>query len=117
MKNLKTSWKLLASLAISVLVASCATDYKEKQNTAAASGFKVITPKGPDQQAILAKLPPRQVTQVTYKGKRYYVLPDAAHNQAYVGGQAEYQAYRQARQQQHISDENLEAAQINQMNS
>jgi hypothetical protein len=30
-------------------------------------------------------------------GKTYYVFPDAALNQAYIGGPKQYQAYRQLR--------------------
>jgi hypothetical protein len=113
MKPIQTVIKFVAVLALAVLVTGCAADLKSKENLAAAAGFKAITPAGPDQQAILAKLPPDKVTPVTYKGKSYYVLPDAKNNQAWVGGQTEYQAYRQMRLQQQISNDNLMAASMN----
>ena len=113
MKLIQTACKFLAVLALAVLAIGCAADLKNKQNLAAAAGFKIITPAGADQQAILAKLPPDKVTPVTYKGKGYYVLPDAKNHQAYIGGQTEYQAYRQLRLQQQISNDNLMAASMN----
>jgi hypothetical protein len=114
MKYLQITGKYLAILAFAALAFGCAADLKNKENLAAAAGFKPITPNGADQQAILAKLPADKVTRITYKGKMYYVLPDAKNNQAYVGGQTEYQAYRQLRQQQQISNDNLMAASMNQ---
>ena len=45
-------------------------------------------------------------------GKTFYVYPDAAHNQAYVGGPQEYQAYQQARQANKLAQENLETAEM-----
>ena len=45
-------------------------------------------------------------------GKTFYVFPDAAHNQAYVGGPQEYQAYEQARATNKLAQENLETAEM-----
>jgi len=113
MKPIHTICKFLAVLLLAVLAVGCAADLQNKQNLAAAAGFKSITPSGANQQAILAKLPADKVTPITYKGKSYYVLPDAKNNQAYVGGQKEYQAYQQLRLQQQISNDNLMAASMN----
>jgi hypothetical protein len=114
MKYLRITVQTLASIALLAFAVGCASDLEQKENLAVAAGFKVITPTKPDQQAILAKLPPDKVTQVNYKGKTYYVLPDAAHNQAYVGGPKQYQSYQQLRLAKNISDQNLAAAQMNQ---
>jgi hypothetical protein len=76
---------------------------------------KIITPKNAEQQSILNGLPAGKVTPVTYKGKQYYVLPDVPNNQAYVGGPDQYQSYQQLRLANKLSNENLEAAQMNQM--
>jgi hypothetical protein len=113
MKHLLISLKYLSALALAVLAVGCASDMQSKENLAVAAGFKVITPSGPDQQAILASLPPRQVTPITYKGRQLFVLPDAANNRAYVGRQAEFQAYQQLRLAKQISNDNLMAAQYN----
>jgi len=114
MKHIPTLFKYLTAVALLTFGVGCASVQQEKENLAIAAGFKVITPKGADQQAILAKLPARKVTPVTYKGKQYYVLPDAANNQAYVGGPKQYQTYQQLRLARQISNDNLMAAQMNQ---
>ena len=113
MKPIQIACKYLAILTLAVFAFGCAADLHEKENLAVAAGFKVITPTKPDQQAILAKLPADKVTPVKYKGKTYYVLPDAKNNQAYVGGPKQYQAYQQLRIAKHLSDQNLAAAQYN----
>ena len=69
------------------------------------------------EESILKSLPAGQVTPINYKGHRLYVLPDAPNNVAYVGRAEEYQAYQQLRLAQHLSNQNLEAAQMNQMAS
>ena len=106
-----------AVAALAALAVGCASDLQNKENLAAAAGFKVITPTKPDQQAILPTLPKDKVTPVTYHGKLYYVLPDAKNNQAYVGGPNEYEAYKRLRTAQQISNDNVAAAQMNQMNA
>jgi hypothetical protein len=113
MKQIQTVLKTLAAVALTVFGAGCATDMTEKENLAVAAGFKVITPTQPDHVALLPKLPKGQVTQVNYRGKTYYVLPDAKNNQAYVGGPKQYQAYQQLRLARKISNDNLMAAQMN----
>jgi hypothetical protein len=115
MRQTITTLKFLAVIALGVFAVSCASETENKQNLAIAAGFKIITPKTAQQHTILTQLPPDKVTPVNYKGKTYYVLPDAANNQAYVGGAEQYQAYQQLRLAQHLSNQNLEAAQMNQM--
>ena len=115
MRQTLTTLKFLAVIALGAFAVSCASETQEKQNLAIAAGFKIITPKSAEHQALLAQLPPDKVTPVNYKGKTYYVLPDAKNNQAYVGGAEQYQAYQQIRMAQHLSNQNLEAAQMNQM--
>ena len=115
MRQTLTTLKFLAVIALLAVAVGCASEGENKQNLAIAAGFKIITPKSAEHQALLAQLPPDKVTPVNYKGKTYYVLPDAKNNQAYVGGADQYQAYQQLRLAQHLSNQNLEAAQMNQM--
>jgi hypothetical protein len=114
MKKILNLVKCLAALAILTLGVGCATDSHSKQDMLIAAGFKVITPVKPDQVALLATLPDDKVAHITYKGKTYYVMPDKEHNQAYVGGPKQYQSYQQLRIAKQLSNENLEAAQMNQ---
>jgi len=113
MKYILNAFRSIAAVVLLALAVGCASHIEHKQNMAVAAGFKVITPTRPDQQAILARLPADKVTPVRYHGKLYYVLPDLPNNQAYVGGPRQYQAYQQLRLQEHISNQNLMAAQMN----
>ena len=117
MKQLQTAFKFLTVIALLALAVGCATETQNKQNLAIAAGFKIITPTKPDQIALLQSLPADKVTPVNYHGKTFYVLPDAKNNQAYVGGTEQYQSYQQLRLAQHLSNQNLEAAQMNSMSS
>jgi len=117
MKQIQTAFRLLTVITLLAVAVGCATDLQNKENLAAAAGFKLITATTPDQISRLQSLPPDHVTPVTYKGKRLYVLPDAKNNQAYVGRAAEYQAYQQLRLANKLSNQNLEAAELNQQAS
>jgi hypothetical protein len=116
MKLIPFAIKPLAALALAAFTAGCATqaDLKSKESLAVAADFKVITPGKPDQKAILEKLPKDQVSRITYQGKTYYVLPDLAHNQAYVGGPKQYQAYQQLSQGRQQANDYQQAEKIHQ---
>ena len=77
-----------------------------------ASGFKVITPKTAAQKQKLQNLPPGKVTMIKKGGKTYYVFPDPAQNQAYVGGPSQYQQYQQLRADNRLAKESLETAEM-----
>ena len=86
---------------------------QSKENLLVAAGFKVIVPKTAARQQKFKALPPDKVTMVQKSGKTYYVFPNAANNQAYVGGPKQYEAYRQLRLKKKLADEKLEAAEMN----
>lgn len=95
------AFKPLVVLALGSLAVGCASSsasLKSKEELAIAADFKVIKPTKPDQKAILEKLPNDKFTQITYGGKNYYVLPDKADGQAYVGSPKQYQSYQQLSQ-------------------
>jgi hypothetical protein len=78
--------------ACTALLVGCATTHTSTQNRESmlvASGFKVITPKTAAHQQKLQNLPPGKVTMIQKGKKTYYIFPDPAHNQAYVGGPRE----------------------------
>ena len=106
--------KGLVAVTLLAFAVGCANNLRSKENLAVAAGFKTITPTKPNQIARLKALPADKVTRVTHKGKTYYVLPDVANNVAYVGGPKQYQQYKQLRLAKKISNENLEAAELNQ---
>jgi hypothetical protein len=100
MKPIQTALKFLPSIALALLAMGCASTLLDKENVAVGAGFKVITPTKPDQQALLRKLPADKVTRIIHGGKPYYVLPDLANNQAYIGGPKQYQTYQKLRRTQ-----------------
>jgi hypothetical protein len=114
MKQLRTSFTIISLFALLALTAGCSTTSgtQNKESMLVASGFKVITPKTAAQQQKLQQIPPGHVAMVNRNGRTYYVFPDAAHNQAYVGGPKEYQAYQQLRLANNIAQENIETAQM-----
>ena len=114
MKHVRLSYNMICVMSLLALTVGCATtsSTQNKESMLVASGFKVITPKTPAQQQKLQQLPPGHVAMINRKGKTYYIFPDAAHNQAYVGGPREYQAYQQLRAANNIANENLETAEM-----
>ena len=112
MKQIRTLFNMTSVVALLALTAGCATTTQSTENMLVASGFKVVTPKTPAQQQKLQKLPPGKVAQINKAGKTYYIFPDAAHNQAYVGGPKQYQAYQQLRIQNKLAEQQLETAEM-----
>lgn len=115
MNAIQTWLKVLAAATLQLLMAGCASEFQSKKELAVAAGFKVINPVKDDQVALLATLPAGKITPITHGGKKYYILPDAANQQAYAGGESEYQAYERLRQAKRIAEDNLAAARMNQM--
>jgi hypothetical protein len=115
MKHLFTGFSLIGAFALLALAVGCgSTQTQNKENLLIAAGFKVIVPRTAAQRQKLQALPADKVTLVQKDGKTYYVFPDAANNQAYVGDPAQYQAYKQLRLANKLANENLEAAEMNQ---
>ena len=114
MKQIQISFNMIGVIALLALAVGCATTTatQDTESMLVASGFKVVTPKTPAQQQKLQKLPPGKVAQINKAGKTYYVFPDAADNQAYVGGPKQYQAYQQQRLQNKLAEQQLETAEM-----
>jgi hypothetical protein len=112
--NPSLNWKyLIGAIALLALTVSCTMTQRETRNKEKyliAAGFKVIVPHTAAQQERLKALPTDRLTVVRKNGKRYYVFPDAANNQAYVGGRTQYLAYTQIRTAIQFRKESLEAA-------
>src|SRR5690349_24574665 len=97
-----------AGTALLVSCASTQTTTQNRESMLVASGFKVITPKKAAQKQKLQNLPAGTVTMIKKGKKTYYVFPDSAHNQAYVGGPREYQSYQQLRADKKLAREDLQ---------
>src|ERR1700730_9124742 len=115
MKYIFTGLSPIGALVLLFLTLSCTgVQTQNKENLLIAAGFRVIVPKTATQTQKLKALPADKVTLVQKDGKPYYVFPDAANNQAYVGGPTQYQTYKQLRLANKLANENLEAAEMNQ---
>jgi len=102
-------------LAVAITMNGCASTSQtstsqSKESMLVAAGFKTITPKNATQKQKLQNLPAGKIAMIKKAGKTYYVYPDVPNNQAYVGGPAEYQAYKQQRATNKMAEENLETA-------
>ena len=104
-------------MALIALAVGCATSHPDRDRTAIAAGFKIVTPTTPDQKAIYAKLAKDTVTIVKYKGGTYYVMRDSTNGMALVGNSAQYSVYQEMRYQQRMNNEDLREDQIAELNN
>ena len=58
-------------------------------------GFKVLVATNKVQGDWVRTLPPGQFRPMQRNGKKFFVYPDASGNRVFVGGPAQYEAYRQ----------------------
>lgn len=101
----------LLALTLVALAAGCSTT--DTENLLSAAGFTIVPATTPQQEAEVNTLPPGKVTLVQRSGTNYYVFPDHAKNQLYVGQSAQYQEYQRLRLQKQLAEEQLSAAQMN----
>ena len=113
MKQIQTLFNTISIIALLALTVGCATTAtfpQDKANMLVAAGFKTVTPRTAAQQQKLQQLQTGQVATIQKNGRTYYIVADPAHNQVYVGGPHEYQAYQQMRAQRQLAQENLQTA-------
>lgn len=108
MKTILASFKFIAAVALLIWVGGCAstknTEHTEQMLSEA--GFKPVAASSEKQLNHLKTLPVDKLTVVKLKGKTYYVFPDPAHNQIYVGNLEAYQTYQQILSYNNISGQN-----------
>jgi hypothetical protein len=110
---LKTLCLVGSLMLVASLITSCATPQPtpETQDILLSSGFKVVKAVTPAQEAHLKSLPRGRVSVVNHKGKTWYVFPDAAHNQIYVGNSNQYQSFKPTYQDEQLT--NGETGEVN----
>lgn len=94
----RANWPtLLAALALAALIAdnAVAATPTQTENELLGLGFKVLVATTPAQKDWVKRMAPGQIRAVQRTGKKYFIYPDAAANQIYVGGPSQYNAYRQ----------------------
>ena len=85
-------------LATVLLLSGCATSSQPSVNTVSllgSAGFHLRTPETAQQKEIFAKLPSYKIESVMVNNRKYYVYKDETKGMALVGGEAEYQHYRE----------------------
>ena len=100
-------------LLLAILVGCASWDAQNKESLLSAAGFRTRTPTTPNQQAMFTRMTPYKVERRIRNGKVLYAYADKQNNVVYLGGENEYQKYRQLALQQSIAQDQIEAAQIN----
>jgi hypothetical protein len=95
-------------------LAGCASyEAQNKESLLIAAGFRTRTPSTGKQQAMFSRMTPYKLERRIRNGKVLYAYADKDKNVVYIGGENEYQRYKQLALQQSIAEDQLEAAQIN----
>jgi hypothetical protein len=120
--NRNNSFFIRPVVALTLLVlaslAGCASwAAQNKESLLTAAGFRTRTPTTANQQAMFNRMTPYKVERRIRNGKVLYAFADKQNNVVYLGGEAEYQKYKQLALQQSIAQDQIEAAQINEENS
>jgi hypothetical protein len=107
MKLSLNSARALGAVAMLALVVGCASTpptppAPPPESLLQAAGFKTVVASTDKQLQEIPKLPAGQVTVMSNTGKNYFVYPDLARKQIYVGTEKEYQAYLKLRAQNNM---------------
>jgi len=98
--------------------AGCASyDAQNKESLLTAAGFRTRTPATAKQQVMFNRMTPYKLERRIRNGKVLYAFADKQQNVVYIGGEREYQQYKQLALQKSIAEDQLEAAQINEESS
>src|SRR5271166_3516185 len=116
MKHIFNGFNLIGAIALLAIAAGCANP-QQTENLLSAAGFRTVIANTPQRQQHLADLPPDKVTLVQRNGRSYYVYPDPAHYQIFVGTPSQYQQYQQLRLANNLAQDQLATAQMNQMSA
>jgi hypothetical protein len=87
--------RFAATLALATLIVACATPGPPPvdESQLLAAGFKVVPAKTTQQFEHLESLPAGKLTGWQRTGKHFFLYPDVAKRQLYVGTPKEYLAY------------------------
>jgi hypothetical protein len=104
---------VIAFLVIAGFVGCASYDAQNTESLLVAAGFRTRTPTTPAQEAMFNRMTPYKLERRIRNGKVLYAYADKQQNVVYVGGENEYQQYKQLALQKSIAEDQLEAAQIN----
>jgi hypothetical protein len=101
MKTLLRFTIILAVVSLLGLMSACQSTAvgpsasPQKETLLLQAGFRPRTVTTPQQQQRVSALPVGKVSQVSYRGKLYYVYPTATKDRILVGNREQYNAYKQ----------------------
>lgn len=96
MKKLLTSFQFISVIALLAQGIGCvSTKIKSTEQILTEAGFKPVVASSAKQEQHLKSLPVDKLTVAKLNGKTFYVFPDPAHHQIFVGNLEQYQTYRQ----------------------
>src|SRR5437764_14287421 len=98
MKHSKTIAIYLTLLVTTAVLGflGCASERAHsKESLLSAAGFRSITPSTPQQQSVYASMPAYKVQRHDFNGRVTYAFADKKAGVLYVGGENEYQRYKQ----------------------
>jgi hypothetical protein len=105
---------LIPALFCLAVLAGCASmESGNTENLLTAAGFRPKLPTTPEHKAVFASMPDYKLQRMQVNGRWIYIYKDPKQGVAFVGGENEYQQYRQLALKQELSEEQLMAAQIN----
>src|SRR5271165_7600430 len=104
---------VIALLLIASFVGCASYDAQNKESLLSAAGFRTRTPTTANQIAMFNRMTPYKLERRIRNGKVLYAYADKQNNVVYLGGENEYQKYKQLALQQSIAQDQIEAAQIN----
>lgn len=104
---------MIMAVAAAGLVGCASMEATNKESLLTAAGFRTRTPSTPAQAALYNRMTPYKVERRISKGKVLYTFADKKNRVVYIGGEQEYQRYKQLGLQQSIAQTELAAAQIN----
>ena len=113
MKHSLSSLSLIGAVAILAVAVGCASKgpgplssaATQEESLLSSAGFRIKVATTPQQQQHLKTLTPYKIMVVHRKGKTLYVYADPAHNQIYVGNQAQDNRYQQLRKANNLAED------------
>lgn len=95
MKGIRFSTQLLALATAIFWLAGCATTTKQTEQLLTQAGFQRYPANSETKLKHMMTLPADKLTIARINGQPYYVFPDPANRQIFVGNAEQFQTYQQ----------------------
>ncbi len=103
---------LLVALALSLFAGCASVGSSNTKNLLSAAGFRVRIPETPEQKSLFVAAPAYQVQRITFNNHTFYAYKDEKEGIAYVGDEMNYQHYQQLAIEQHLAQQQYQAAEM-----